>query len=61
VAGEATYTYQLRAFAQAITQGTPVPTDPVEAVANMQVIDAVYRRAGLQPRAWGEEIIRSVT
>ncbi|HEY0753704.1 MAG TPA: Gfo/Idh/MocA family oxidoreductase [Ktedonobacteraceae bacterium] len=55
VAGEATYIYQLRAFAQAITQGTPVPTNPLEAVANMRVIDAVYRQAGLQPRAWREE------
>jgi predicted dehydrogenase len=51
VAGEATYTYQLRAFAQAITQGTAVPTGPAEAVANMRVIDEVYRRAGLHPRS----------
>jgi predicted dehydrogenase len=51
IAGEATYTYQLRAFAQAIIQGTPVPTNPADAVANMKVIDEIYRRAGLQPRA----------
>lgn len=51
VAGEATYTYQLRAFAQAILQGKPVPTGPAEAIANMRVIDAVYRRAGLHPRS----------
>lgn len=51
VAGEATYTYQLRAFAQAIQQGTAVPTGPAEAVANMRVIDAVYRKAGLHPRS----------
>jgi predicted dehydrogenase len=51
VRGEATYTAQLRAFAQAILQGTAVPTDPVEAVANMRVIDAVYRQAGLHPRS----------
>lgn len=50
VAGDATYTYQLRAFAQAITQGTSVPTGPAEAIANMRVIDAVYRCAGLHPR-----------
>lgn len=50
VAGEATYTSQLRAFAQAITQGTPVPTNPAEAIANMRIIDAVYRRAGLKVR-----------
>ena len=51
VAGEATYTYQLRAFAQAILQGKPVPTGPAEAIANMRVIDAAYRQAGLHPRS----------
>jgi predicted dehydrogenase len=51
VSGDATYTYQLRAFAQAITQGTPVLTSAADAVANMRVIDAVYRQAGLQLRA----------
>jgi predicted dehydrogenase len=55
VEGEATYTSQLRAFVQAITLGTPIPTNPTEAIANMRVIDAVYRQAGLHPRAWGEE------
>jgi predicted dehydrogenase len=51
VAGGATYAYQLRAFAQASIQGTAVPTGPAEAVANMRVIDAVYRQAGLQLRS----------
>jgi predicted dehydrogenase len=51
VAGSATYTYQLQAFAQAIIQGTTVPTGPAEAIANMQIIDAVYRQAGLHPRS----------
>lgn len=51
VAGDATYTYQLRAFARAVLQGTAVPTDPTEAIANMRVIDEVYRRAGLHPRS----------
>jgi predicted dehydrogenase len=55
IAGDATYTYQLRAFAQAITQGTPVLTNPIEAIANMRVIDAVYRKAGLQPRGRVED------
>lgn len=50
VAGEPTYTCQLRAFVRAITQGIPVPTDPIEAIANMRVIDAVYRQAGLKLR-----------
>jgi predicted dehydrogenase len=57
VAGDTTYTYQLRAFIRAITQGTPVPTDPIEAIANMRVIDAVYRQAGLHPRAWVHDSI----
>jgi predicted dehydrogenase len=50
VAGEATYTHQLRAFAAAVTQGTPVPTNPTESIANMRVIEAVYRQAGLPIR-----------
>jgi len=48
--GDATYTYQLRAFVDAVRNGTPVPTGPDDAVANMRVIDAVYAAAGLQPR-----------
>lgn len=51
VAGGATYTYQLRAFVQAVTRGMMVPTGPAEAIANMRVIDAVYRQAGLHPRS----------
>lgn len=51
LAGDATYTYQLRAFARVILQGAEVPTGPAEAVANMRVIDAVYRQAGLHPRS----------
>jgi predicted dehydrogenase len=48
--GDATYTYQLRAFAAAVRSGMPVPTGPDHGVANMKVIDAVYTKAGLQPR-----------
>ncbi|MFQ5668296.1 MAG: Gfo/Idh/MocA family protein [Candidatus Binatia bacterium] len=48
--GDATYTHQLRAFAAAVHHGAPVPTGPADAVKNMQVIDAVYAKAGLQPR-----------
>jgi predicted dehydrogenase len=51
VAGESTYTCQLRAFVAHVRKGTPVPTGPEDAVANMRVIDAVYRAAGLKPRA----------
>jgi predicted dehydrogenase len=48
--GEATYTHQLRAFVRAVRGGEPVPTDAAHGVANMTVIDAIYRRAGLRPR-----------
>lgn len=48
--GQSTYYYQLRAFADAIRNGTPVLTSAHDAIANMRVIDAVYRAAGLQPR-----------
>lgn len=48
--GDASYTYQLRAFVAAVRSGASVPTGPDDAIRNMQVIDAVYRAAGLQPR-----------
>ena len=50
IRGESTYTYQLRAFVRAVRLGENFPTDPADALANMRVIDAVYRAAGLQPR-----------
>jgi predicted dehydrogenase len=50
VRGDATYTYQLRAFVAAVRTGAPVPTGPDHGIANMRVIDATYRKAGLQPR-----------
>jgi predicted dehydrogenase len=50
VEGDPTYTYQLRAFLAAVRDGTPFPTNPADAVANMRVIDACYRAAGLEPR-----------
>ncbi len=50
VSGEATYTYQLRAFYQAIATGAPTLSGPDNAVANMRVIDDIYRHAGLQLR-----------
>ncbi len=49
-----TYTCQLQAFARAVAEGYPVPTGPADAVANMRVIDEVYRRAGLPPRVASE-------
>jgi predicted dehydrogenase len=50
VPGEATYTYQLRAFAAAVQGGTPTLTPPEDSIANMTVIDDIYRKAGLRPR-----------
>jgi predicted dehydrogenase len=46
----ATYDYQLDAFRAAIVDGAPTLTPPADSVANMRVIDAVYRAAGLRPR-----------
>jgi predicted dehydrogenase len=51
VPGEATYTHQLRAFLAAARDGGPVPTSARDGVANMAVIDGIYRAAGLEPRS----------
>jgi predicted dehydrogenase len=48
--GDSTYTEQLRAFAAAIADGTPVPTSAANAVTTMRLIDDAYRAAGLLPR-----------
>jgi predicted dehydrogenase len=45
-----TYAYQLDAFCDAVLRGRPAPTTPDDAVANMAVIDAVYRAANMRPR-----------
>jgi predicted dehydrogenase len=50
VQGEPTYNYQLRAFVSAVRDGGAVLTPPSDSVANMRVIDDIYRAAGLQPR-----------
>ena len=50
VADGSTYDYQLRAFVAAVRDGAPTFTPPAESVANMRVIDAAYRAAGLEPR-----------
>ncbi len=44
------YLAQLTAFRDAVLHGTPFPTHVDHAVANMRVIDACYRAAGLAPR-----------
>jgi predicted dehydrogenase len=46
----ATYEYQLRAFASAVLRGGPIKTGTDDAIANMRVIDAAYRAAGMEPR-----------
>ena len=46
-----TYEFQLEAFCRAVGGGAPPITDPTDAVANMEAIDAVYRHAGLEPRS----------
>jgi predicted dehydrogenase len=48
--GDSTYTWQLRAFAAAIADGTPVPTSAAHAVTTMRLIDDAYYAAGLLPR-----------
>jgi predicted dehydrogenase len=45
-----TYVFQLQAFCDAVLRGTSVPTGPDDAIANMEVVDAVYRAAHLDPR-----------
>lgn len=45
-----TYEFQLQAFCDAVLRGAPTRTPPSDAVANMRVIDAIYRAAGMQPR-----------
>jgi predicted dehydrogenase len=47
------YAYQLEAFAAAIRDGAPVPTDADDAVATAELLDDCYRAAGfeLRPRS----------
>ncbi len=48
--GGTSYTWQLRAFADAVKTGAPVETSAEHAVTTMRLIDNVYRGAGLPPR-----------
>jgi predicted dehydrogenase len=48
---KATYAYQLEAFRDAVVDDKPFITTTAEAVKTMQVVDAVYRAAGMEPRA----------
>jgi predicted dehydrogenase len=44
------YTYQLARLADSLQGGPPFPSDIDAAVANAELIDECYRRAGLSPR-----------
>jgi predicted dehydrogenase len=44
------YSYQLEAFADHVEHGTALPFDTEDAVANMALVDAAYRAAGMSPR-----------
>jgi predicted dehydrogenase len=46
-----TYEFQLEAFCAAVRHGAPVATPPADAIANMRVIDDIYRAAGMKPRS----------
>jgi len=48
--GPTTYDYQLEAFAAAVLDGGPRLAGGADAIANMRVIDAIYRAAGMSPR-----------
>jgi predicted dehydrogenase len=50
VPGDATYTCQLRAFERAVRGDEPAITDGSHGVANMRVIDEIYRKAGMKLR-----------
>lgn len=50
VENENGYTLQLRAFANVIRDGSSFSTNPEDAVNNMRVIDAIYKKAGLTLR-----------
>ena len=45
-----TYTYQLHAFTHAIRRGGDYLTGTADSVATMELVDACYRAAGLEPR-----------
>ncbi len=50
VRGESSYTCQLRAFVASLRSGVSPSTDGRDGIANMVVIDAIYRAAGLPLR-----------
>ena len=57
IAGGSTYMHQLQAFVAAVRDGAPTLTPPEESVANMRVIDAAYRAAGMEPRVGATDLV----
>jgi predicted dehydrogenase len=55
IKGYTTYHHQLEAFLAAVRTGAPILTPPSDSIANMVVIDAIYRAAGLHPRPGGTD------
>jgi predicted dehydrogenase len=53
IAGEPTYTTQLRRFAAAVLRGEPTLTPAEDAVVTMRLIDQIYAAAGLPRRGEG--------
>jgi predicted dehydrogenase len=53
IAGEPTYTTQLRRFAAAVLRGEPTLTPAEDAVVTMRLIDRIYAAAGLPRRGEG--------
>jgi len=53
IAGDTSYTCQLRAFVAQIRGDQTFPTNGAEGVINMRIIDDVYRAACLPPRGTG--------
>ncbi|MFX0098387.1 MAG: Gfo/Idh/MocA family protein [Candidatus Hodarchaeota archaeon] len=47
---DTTYHYQLKAFIEAVQQGKPALTSIEDGIANMEVMDEIYRKAGLKLR-----------
>ncbi|HLM19661.1 MAG TPA: Gfo/Idh/MocA family oxidoreductase [Acidimicrobiia bacterium] len=45
-----TYEFQLDAFTAAVLRREPTLTPPLDSIANMRVVDAIYVAAGMQPR-----------
>ena len=50
LAAGTTYDYQLAAIVEAIAKGTPLPTENDDAIENMEMIDAIYAKAGFPAR-----------